>query len=201
MRRSEWVDVRPRRVLDDDAGEMLRSLSVTLRMTLAHGAKLGGAAVLFVTTLGVGCEDGERSAAQAGERSPARAYCEVDTLTGRPIECCRLCPFILDMEEPDCDVPASQFGDISAVWEEWQSHCGSTSVSSGLCSNGMSYIVWSSGLGAEWRYFDESGAFVALETLVDVIVEPCDRTWYWPKVVECDPVSGQTLCERRVESL
>lgn len=158
-------------------------------MTLGHGAKLGGAAVVFVTTLGVGCEDGERSTPQA--------YCEVDTLTGRPIECCRLCPFTLNLEDPDCDlpVPPSQFRDISAVWEEWQSYCWSANVSAGSCSNGMSFIVWSNGLAAEWRYFDESGAFVALETLVDVIVEPCNASWYWPKVVECDPVAGQLLCQ------
>ena len=182
-------------MLDDDVREMVCSLSVKLRTTLARGAKLAVAVVVLVTSLGVGCEDGERSTPQA--------YCEVDTLTGRPIECCRLCPVAAGLEDRDCDlpVPPSQYRDISAVWEDWQGSCAWASVSAGSCSNGMSYMAWSDGLVAESRYFDESGAFVALETLVDVIVEPCNGSWYWPKVVECDPVAGQILCQRPVETL
>ena len=50
------------------------------------------------------------------------------------------------------------------------------------------------------RYFDESGAFVALETWVDVIDETCTGHWYWPKAVECDPVGGQILCMPLVDT-
>lgn len=164
-------------------------------MTIADGVKLAGAAVVLATSLGVGCQDGERSAPQA--------YCEADTLTGQPLECCRLCPVSGGLEDRDCElpVPPSQFRGISAVWEEWRGLCPAARVSAGSCSNGMSFILWSDGLSAERRYFDESGAFVALETFVDVIVEPCDGHWYWPRVVECEPVAGQILCQPPAETL
>jgi hypothetical protein len=58
-------------------------------------------------------------------------------------------------------------------------------VSHGECENGLRFVASSNGLLAEYRYFDATGAFVALEGYVDLIDEVCSGRWYWPKPIDC----------------
>ena len=151
--------------------------------------------MLVVASLGVGCE---------GEPRLPQEYCEVDTVRGKPIECCRLCPVLAGLEDHDCELPAppSAFRGIAATWEDWKTMCEGARVFSGRCSNGLRYLGWDSGLGgAEMRYFDASGAFVALETFSDLIDEACVGNWYWPRAVDCSGRTGSTLCGPAIETL
>lgn len=126
-------------------------------------------------------------------------YCEPDGT--RPAVCCQLCPG-LDPEQGhvtgvECEAPATpeHYRNISETWEQWSSRCDEGYAVAGHCSNGLSFVSWDQGLGgSEMRYFDASGAFVALETFSDLIDATCEGRWYWPKPVECANPTGTLSC-------
>jgi hypothetical protein len=144
--------------------------------------------VLFLASVGLSCEE--------EERVPSSEFCEPDTLKERPLECCHICPPSAALGEDGCELTAapSEWPGRSVTWEAWRQMCDSANVSAGRCDNGLSFVNWNSLGNGETRYFDASGAFVALEGFTDFEGGMCQTTWYWPTAVECGGLVAEMGC-------
>jgi len=125
----------------------------------------------------------------------AEPACEGDRDGGRPLACCNQCEPFVDCGKPR---PFHAYPSQSQTVAEWRAFCEyDGSVAHGECENGLRFVQWSNGLVTEWRYFDATGAFVALEGFSDLIDEVCGGRWYWPKPVDCSRRKwGATICTR-----
>src|SRR5262249_43860096 len=94
--------------------------------------------------------------------------------------------------------PLESFGDLTAGRAEYQGRCNSH-VGFGYeaeCEQGTIVLQSGNGHTSEARYYDpQSGKFLGLSTMTDVINPPCQGKGYWPAAVPCAaPTISKVLC-------
>ena len=132
--------------------------------------------------------------AGAGCASVAEPVCKGDPDGERPLACCSQGPVLQVGGLPPR--PFHSYESQAQTVAEWRAFCEyDTGVSHGECENGLRFVVMSNGLATEYRYFDATGAFVAVEGYVDLIDEVCLGRWYWPEPIDCSEKKwGAIIC-------
>ncbi len=98
--------------------------------------------------------------------------------------------------DPCDEVPFGEFPIYEVARSEWTDKCEDFRfLVAGTCDDGSLVLVYSSGFGAEARFYDKSGTFRGLRKFTDSVDPVCRGKTHWPEVIRCDDaVTTEVLC-------
>jgi hypothetical protein len=100
-----------------------------------------------------------------------------------------------------CEETVDTYPNQADTTAEWTKRCEGAQnfwAVEGRCDDGSALLLFGTGTSSDWRQFDTSGAFVALQLGADFVATPNEcLAMYWPKAVKCEnAVVTARICGR-----